>query len=142
MSHRGQTTWPPFPVAIVGMSCRLPGARDLDEFWTLLTAGGTSVGKPPADRWDIDYYFHPDVGRSGRTYARAGGFLSGISGFDAQFFGISPREARQMDVQQRLLLELTWEALEAADIVPGQLAGSDTCVFIGASSTDFGVQQR
>jgi len=131
-----------FPIAIVGMSCRLPGARDLEEFWTLLRTGGNAVGEIPKGRWDVDYYFHPDPAQTGRSYTRAGGFLDDIEGFDADFFGISPREARQMDPQQRILLELTWEALENADIVPAQLAGSDTGVFIGASSTDYGVLQR
>lgn len=142
MSNDRKKSWPPFPVAIVGMSCRLPGAKDLKDFWTLLRSGTDAVREIPRDRWDVDYYFHPDPSQPGRTYARAGGFLDDIDGFDANFFGISPREARQMDPQQRILLELTWEALENADIVPAQLAGSDTGVFVGASSTDYGILQR
>jgi len=142
MSQKAQGTRRPLPVAIIGMSCRLPGAKDLLEFWSLLRSGGDAVGEVPAERWDMDYYYHPDPAQPGRAYVRAGGFLPDIDRFDATFFGISPREARQMDPQQRILLELTWEALENADLVPSLLAGSDTAVFIGTSSTDYGVLQR
>src|SRR5216683_2580792 len=135
-------SWPPFPVAIVGMSCRLPGANDIGQFWELLRSGRDAVSEVPRDRWDVDWYFHPDPTRPGRVYTRAGGFLDNIDRFDADFFGISPREARQMDPQQRILLELAWEALEHADIVPGRLAGSDTGVFIGISNEDYGILQR
>ncbi|HUN48115.1 MAG TPA: beta-ketoacyl synthase N-terminal-like domain-containing protein, partial [Stellaceae bacterium] len=124
------------------MSCRLPGAADIGQFWELLKSGRDAVGEVPPDRWDVDWYFHPDPARPGRIYTKAGGFLDVIDRFDADFFGISPREARQMDPQQRILLELAWEALEHADIVPARLAGSDTGVFIGISNEDYGILQR
>ena len=116
---------PPSPVAIVGMSCRVPGANDIAEFWELLRTGTDAISDVPEGRWDVDYYYHPDSAQPGRAYVRVGGFLKGIDQFDAGFFGVSPREARQMDPQQRILLELTWEALEHANIVPASLAGSD-----------------
>ncbi|HUK10491.1 MAG TPA: SDR family NAD(P)-dependent oxidoreductase [Stellaceae bacterium] len=133
---------PQFPVAVVGMSCRVPGANSIEGFWELLRTGTDAITDIPPERWDVDYYYHPDPAHPGRSYARAGGFIKDIDAFDANFFGISPREARQMDPQHRILLELTWEALENADIVPATLAGSDTGVFIGAASTDYGVLQR
>ncbi len=131
-----------FPVALVGMACRFPGAADLDEFWSLLKAGRDAVGEIPDDRWDVEAYFHPDPAKPGKMYTRAGGFIADIDKFDAGFFGISPREARRIDPQQRLLLELTWEALESAGIVPERLAGSQCGVFVGISLSDYAAMQR
>src|SRR6185437_5972925 len=74
MSSHEDTPRASFPIAIIGMSCRLPGAKDLKEFWTLLRSGGDAVGEIPKSRWDVDYYFHPDPAQPGRSYARAGGF--------------------------------------------------------------------
>src|SRR6478735_10646177 len=87
------------PIAVVGLSCRLPGAGNPDEFWELLRSGGDAVVYAPTDRW-------PDAGDP--EYGR-GGFLDQVDGFDAAFFGISPPEAAAMDPQQRLALELAWE---------------------------------
>jgi acyl transferase domain-containing protein len=131
-----------FPVALVGLACRFPGAADLDEFWSLLKAGRDAVGETPDDRWDVDAYFDPDPAKPGMMYTRAGGFIADIDKFDAGFFGISPREARRIDPQQRLLLELTWEALESAGIVPETLAGSQSGVFVGISLSDYAAMQR
>ena len=131
-----------FPVALVGLACRFPGAADLEEFWSLLKAGRDAVGEIPDDRWDVDAYFDPDPAKPGMMYTRAGGFIADIDKFDAGFFGISPREARRIDPQQRLLLELTWEALESAGIVPETLAGSQSGVFVGISLSDYAAMQR
>ncbi len=130
------------PIAIIGLSCRLPGADDPDQFWTMLQAGRDAVGTVPPDRWDRDYFFHPNQSQSGKMYTRAGGFLENVDRFDAEFFGITPREAAQMDPQQRLALELAWEALESARIVPATIGGSQTSVVMGASSDDYGGLQR
>ena len=132
----------PFPVALVGLACRFPGAADLTDFWSLLKAGSDAVGEIPDDRWDVDAYFHPDPAAPGKMYTRAGGFIADIDKFDAGFFGISPREARRIDPQQRLLLELTWEALESAGIVPQWIAGSQAGVFVGISLSDYAAMQR
>ena len=96
----------------------------------------------PEDRWDVAASFHRDPAKPGKTYARDGGFIADIDKFDAGFFGISPREARRIDPQQRILLELTWEALEDAGIVPGHLAGSQAGVFVGISFSDYAALQR
>ncbi|MFD7137818.1 SDR family NAD(P)-dependent oxidoreductase, partial [Streptomyces sp. NPDC059894] len=130
------------PIAIVGMSCRLPGGvTDPTGFWNLLRQGRDGMGPFPTDRgWDLDGLFHDDPSHPGTSYVRNGGFLDGVSGFDAHFFGISPREATAMDPQQRLLLEGSWEALESAGIAPTSLHGQDVGVFSGVSSHGYSMQ--
>ncbi len=142
MPTRSNATGRTFPIALVGMACRLPGADDVAEFWSLLKAGRDAVTEIPDDRWDVDAHYHPDPAKPGKMYTRAGGFIANIDKFDAGFFGISPREARRIDPQQRLLLELTWEAFESAGIVPARIEGSQTGVFVGISLSDYAALQR
>ena len=130
------------PIAIIGMACRFPGAPDLAAFWRLLCDGVDATGEIPADRWDRDAWYDPDPSRPGRINTRRGAFLDGIDGFDPLFFGISPREAAEMDPQQRLILELAWEALEDAGIPPRGLSGSRTGVFVGVISHDYAELHR
>lgn len=127
------------PIAIVGMSCRFPGgATSPDAFWKLLQTGTDGIEEVPPYRWDIDAYYSPDASDHGKMTTRWGGFVGPVDGFDASFFGISPREAIYMDPQQRLILEVTWEALEHAGFTAERRAGSQTGVFIGVSSYDYG----
>ncbi len=125
------------PIAIVGAACRLPGAPDLEAFWTLLASGADAVGTLPAGRFSQDSFLHPRRAEPGRAYSFAAGHLGDISGFDAPAFGLSPREAMEMDPQQRLLLEVAAEALEDAGIPPSALAGREVGVYVGGSSTDY-----
>src|SRR5438132_4707123 len=124
-------------IAIVGASCRFPGAENLDEFWQLLTSASDAVSEVDDHRWSTRFYYHPDRSQPGKSYSWVAGLIIGIDLFEPSFFGISPREAAQMDPQQRLLLELAWHAIEDAGISAGKIAGSATGVYIGASSTDY-----
>lgn len=123
-------------IAIVGYSFRLPGA-DPTNFWACLTEGQDLVTRVPEDRWSREVYLHPRRSEPGTSYTFAAGTLGDVSGFDAAFFGISPREAEQMDPQQRLVLELTWEAFERGGIPPSSVRGSRGAVYLGFSASDY-----
>jgi polyketide synthase 12 len=120
-------------IAVVGMSCRVPGAPDPAAFWRLLQAGSSAISEVPADRWPVDEAVLEVLSPA----ARYGAFLEQVDRFDCAFFGISPKEAASMDPQQRLVLELCWEALEDARVLAGGLAGSQAGVFVGAISSDY-----
>ncbi|XXY47425.1 type I polyketide synthase [Sorangium sp. So ce269] len=137
-SEPKRSAGPKEPIAVIGMACRFPGgAATPDAFWNLLRTGGDAIREVPSDRWDIDQFYDSNLASPGKTHARYGGFLDEIDRFDAAAFGISPREADHMDPQQRLVLELAWEALEDAAILPAALIGRAAGVFVGAMWTDY-----
>lgn len=125
------------PIAIVGMSCRLPGAQNLNEFWNLLKEEQDAIQEVPEDRWNINDFYDSESGQMGKMNTRWGGFLKEIDRFDADFFGITSAEANRMDPQQRLILEVSYEALQHAGLPIEQLKEQSVGVFIGVSSADY-----
>ncbi|WP_038296370.1 hybrid non-ribosomal peptide synthetase/type I polyketide synthase [[Scytonema hofmanni] UTEX B 1581] len=127
------------PIAIIGMSCRFPGGADNpQQFWKILHSGIDAVTEVPANRWNIADYYDENPHTPGKFYTKSGGFLSDVDQFDPLFFGISAREAVNIDPQHRLLLEVTWEALENAGCIPQRNQGSPTGVFVGITLNDYG----
>jgi acyl-CoA synthetase (AMP-forming)/AMP-acid ligase II/3-oxoacyl-(acyl-carrier-protein) synthase/acyl carrier protein len=113
-------------VAVIGIGCNFPGESDSPAaFWQALSGPGDAIVSPPAQRFP------------GSRHARPAGYLRDLFRFDAEFFGISDTEARSLDPQQRLLLETAWHALEDAGVIPQELAGTDTGVFVGVSAVEY-----
>ncbi|MDJ1469706.1 SDR family NAD(P)-dependent oxidoreductase [Xanthocytophaga flava] len=126
------------PIAIIGIGCRFPGnVTDPASFWSRLQAGFDAITDVPENRWKLDNYYDPDTQKAGKIKSRKGGFLKEIDQFDASFFNIFPKEAERIDPQQRMLLEITYEAMEDAGVKVEDLSGSRTCVFMGVFTTDY-----
>ena len=127
------------PIAIVGMAIRAPGGVvDVDSFERLLWSGTDAITPIPAERWNLDEWYDEAQDTPGKMTTRFGGFIDDADRFDAEFFGISPREAASMDPQQRLALELAWQALEDAGHAPASLAGTRAGVYLGIANADYG----
>lgn len=125
-------------IAIVGMAARFPDAEDLSAMWETFISGHLAVGDLPLGRWS-EYASDEVMTRKMAEVSTKGGYLKDIAEFDAEFFGLSPLEAANMDPQQRIVLELTWEALEHAHIPASSLRGSDVGVFVGSTNNDYGM---
>lgn len=126
------------PIAVVGIGCRFPGGVvGPDSYWTLLAGGVDAVSEIPSQRWNADEFYDADTLAPGRMASKWGGFLSDVDGFDAEYFGISPREAEAMDPQQRVMLEVAWEALEHAGIATDDLSGVRAAVMMGVYYTEY-----
>lgn len=124
--------------AVIGMACRLPGGIDSPQrLWEALLRGDDFVGEIPPERWDADLFYDPEPGVPGRSVSRWGAFLDDVGGFDCDFFGMTEREATAIDPQHRLLLEVSWDAIEHAGLNPATLAGSQTGVFVGLTHGDY-----
>ncbi|MFD5896977.1 type I polyketide synthase, partial [Streptomyces sp. NPDC060366] len=128
------------PIAIVGVACRFPGGvASPEDLWRVLADGVDTVSTFPTDRgWDLERAVGESETLRPEGREPQGAFLDDIAGFDAEFFNISPREALAMDPQQRVILEIAWEAVEHARIEPRSLRGGRTGVFIGATHQDYG----
>ena len=125
-------------IAVVGMAGRYPGAENADEMWEMFSNYRSGVGELPAGRWS-EYSRDPEMTRRMEQAQLTGGYIEDIASFDAEFFGLSPLEAANMDPQQRMILQLTWEALEDAHIPANQLRGKQVGVFMGNTNNDYGM---
>ncbi|MBV5243518.1 type I polyketide synthase [Mycolicibacterium sp. PAM1] len=126
------------PIAVVGMGCRFPGgATDPDSYWKVLESGTNAVTEVPADRWDGDAYYDPDPMAPGRMPSKWGAYIDDMAGFDAEFFGITPREAAAMDPQQRIVLEVAYEALENAGLAPDTVGDIRGAVMLGVYYNEY-----
>ena len=127
----------PLSIAITGIACRLPGARNIESLWDLLVTGRSAIGPIPPSRWAIDPLYDADRKTPGRTVNRQAGLIDDIDSFDASFFGISAREAAAMDPQQRIILEESWHALEDAGYAPENLRGEKVGMFAATMANDY-----
>ena len=126
------------PIAIIGMGCKFPGSSNSPEqFWELLKNGKCAITDIPQERWDIEKFFDKDPNAKGKSYVKKGAFIDDVDLFDAAFWGMSPMEAEALDPQQRVLLEVTYRALENARLNINKLEGSKTAVYIGIGSSDY-----
>lgn len=127
----------PENIAIIGMSCKLPGADNLQKYWENLEKGICSIREVPKNRWDSDYYYDLDIHKLDKTNCKWGGFLNDIDKFDPLFFHISGKEAEVTDPQQRLLLEECWKALEDAGYANDDIEGTKCGVYMGTIYGDY-----
>lgn len=121
-------------IAVVGVSCRFPQADTLEEFWELISSGGTAFGSLPTDRFDSS-----QVWREPRLPTFWGNFLRKPNVFDHRFFGISGREAKSMDPQQRLVLQVAYEAMESSGYfgLPTDAQEKDVGCYLGVGAVDY-----
>ncbi|NER22529.1 MAG: SDR family NAD(P)-dependent oxidoreductase [Symploca sp. SIO1B1] len=124
-------------IAIIGISCRYPGAKNYQEFWVNLKNGVDSVTEPPPGRWEGQNWYHPDPEHPGTSYCKCAGFIDDIDKFDPSFFQISPGEAQFIEPQQRIFLEEAYHAIEDAGYAPDSLKGRQCGVFVGAVKSDY-----
>ena len=133
----GQNNIASTDIAIIGISCRYPGANNWKEFWENLKNGVDSVTEPPPGRWEEKNWYHPDPDHPGTSYSKCAGFLDEIDKFDPLFFKISPEEARFVEPQQRIFLEEAYHVIEDAGYATDSLRGKKCGVFVGASTGDY-----
>lgn len=124
-------------IAIVGLATRFPGDMNTpDEMWQALLEGRDAITDLPDGRW-AEFMTEPRLAERIAKARTRGGYIKDLKGFDAEFFALSKMEADNMDPQQRMVLELTWEALEYARIPASSLRGESVGVFIGSSTNDY-----
>ncbi|KAF1941682.1 hypothetical protein EJ02DRAFT_491319 [Clathrospora elynae] len=134
----------PMPIAVIGFGCRFPGdATSGEKLWDLLVEKKSARTEVPPDRYNVDAFYNPDGDRFGTCNNRGGHYLTeDVSLFDAPFFSISPAEAMAMDPMQRLLLEVTYEALENSGTPLSNVSGSRTSCYVGCFTKDYEEMQR
>lgn len=127
------------PIAVIGSSCRFPGnASSPSKLWEFLLSPRDISKRPPADRFDLDGFYHPDSEHHGTTNVDGSYFLEeDVRLFDAAFFDITPKEAEAVDPQQGLLFESVYEVMESAGCTIQSLQGSSTSVYAGLMIRDY-----
>jgi len=125
-------------VEIIGRAAIAPGADSPEALFELLRQRRCMITEVPRDRWDHARYWHPEIGTRGKTYTFAAGIVDDCFAFDPVLFGMSQREAQLLDPQQRMIMHLTWRALESANIDYADLRDQRVGVYIGASGLDHG----
>ncbi|BAH06470.1 type I polyketide synthase [Clostridium kluyveri] len=123
-------------IAIIGASVRIPGANTLDEYWSILESGKCMIREVPSERWSLKDYFSTDVNSLYTSYSKCGGFIDKPYEFDPMFFGLSPSEAAVTDPQQRIFLEIAWEALQQAGY-GGRYGSNNIGVFVGCEQNTY-----
>ena len=123
-------------VAVVGMSCRFPGAENIESYWQNLMAGHSAVTQIPAERWDVNEYF-ADEPASGKTVSKWAGLIDDFDCFDPDFFGLSAEDAQMIDPQERILMQQVYHAFEDAGVDVKSLEGSDTGIFVGYEYAEY-----
>nr|DAC82029.1 TPA_exp: polyketide synthase [Kiritimatiellota bacterium] len=124
-------------IAVIGISGKFPEASDVHEFWDNLCAAKDCLRTIPPERFNVDDYYDPEIGKEGKLYCTKGGFVKDIDQFDPLFFNISPREAKNMDPQYRLLLQEMWRSLEDSGYPAREFDNRKVGVFIGGWSGDY-----
>ncbi|MCY9109396.1 SDR family NAD(P)-dependent oxidoreductase [Bacillus atrophaeus] len=124
-------------IAIIGISCRVSGAADVDTFWSNLANGHSSIREVPADRWSSEEFYDADPHKLDKTNSKWGGFLKDVDQFDAFFFNMSGKEAEMTDPQQRIFLEESWLALEDAGYANDEISHKKCAVFAGVGNSDY-----
>ncbi|MEJ8307084.1 beta-ketoacyl synthase N-terminal-like domain-containing protein [Saccharibacillus sacchari] len=124
-------------IAIVGLACKFPAAKNKKEYWNNLIQGKNSIKVIPEDRWRLEEFHSADVNFPEEKISNWAGVVDNVFDFDNSFFHVSPREAKSMDPQQRLLLEETWSCIEDSGIPLKELQDKKTAVYIGAMTTDY-----
>jgi len=127
----------PADVAVIGMACRFPGAKNIDTFWGNLKNGVDSITEIPDSRFDVNRYYDPDERGPGKMCTKWGAFIDDFDCFDAAFFNIHKRAAEKMDPQHRLFLEQVWTAFEHAGYSKKDLSSLRAGVFAGLSSQEY-----
>ncbi|KAA1246069.1 SDR family NAD(P)-dependent oxidoreductase [Aquimarina sp. RZ0] len=123
-------------IAIIGMSCHLPGSENLEQYWDNLKAGKDLISDIPLNRWNaLDYY--SAEGGLNKTYTTKGGFIKNAGIFDADYFNISDDDAISMDPQQRIVLDLSRSLLAHSGYTKEELSNTNTSVFIGAKDNTY-----
>lgn len=126
------------PVAIVGIGCRYPEAENPAALWKLLIGAQDAIRPYAETRFtELDSFYARSRENPDGVAVHLGGFLPHVDKFDPAFFEMAPREAMYLDPQYRLLMEVTWEALEDAGQTRDQFAGTKTGVYVGVWNTEF-----